>query len=29
MTTLQEIGKQLVTLDNLVPIMLKSAEKWD
>ncbi len=29
MTTLQEMGEQPLTPDSLVPIMLKSADRWD
>ncbi len=29
MTTLQEMGEWPLTLDGLVPIMLKSADRWD
>ncbi len=29
MTTQQEMGEQPLTPDNLVPIMLKSADGWD
>ncbi len=29
MTTLQEMGEQPLTSNSLVPIMLKSADRWD